>query len=260
MTFRFRALPAMLAIVLAAGALSACAPLILGGAAVGGLIAFDRRTSGAQLEDEGIELRGASRLRDLLGQRGHINIASYNRQVLLTGEVPSETDRQQAEQVMARVENVRTIVNELAVAPATTLAQRSNDVLITGKVKASLLDASDLYAGAIKVVTERSITYLMGRVTAREADRATQITRNVSGVQKVVRIFETVSEQELQQMVPASQRPVPGAAPAPAPVAAPARAPVHPASLSAPPLPPPAPPPGAISTPVAPSGNVVPRQ
>ncbi|HSV47353.1 MAG TPA: BON domain-containing protein [Ramlibacter sp.] len=265
MTFPFRRpLLALLTTALAAGALGGCAPLLLGGAAVGTMMVYDRRTSGAQVEDEGIELRAASRLRDAFGQRAHINASSYNRQVLLTGEVASEADKAQAEQVVARVENVRLIVNELAVMASTTLAQRSGDALVTGKVKASLLDARDLYAGAIKVVTERGITYMMGRVTAREADRATQIARSVNGVQRVVRIFEIVSDQELQQMVPAAQRPVPLATPPqPAPVSTPAAvapgapqpatvapaavAPVEPAQ------------PGAVATPVSPPGNVVPR-
>ncbi|MFO1246316.1 MAG: BON domain-containing protein [Ramlibacter sp.] len=194
-----------------AGTLSACAPLIVGGAVVGGLVATDRRTSGAQLEDEGIELRAASRVREALGDRAHVNLTSYNRQVLLTGEVPSEQAKQQVEQIVSRVENVRAIVNELAVMGNSTLGQRSSDTLVTGKVRASLVDAKDLYANAFKVVTERGTTYLMGRVTQREADRATAIARTVGGVQKVVRIFELISEQELQQMLPQAPKPAQGA-------------------------------------------------
>lgn len=196
-----------------AGALSACAPLIIGGAAVGAMVTFDRRTSGAQLEDEGIELRSGSRLREALAERAHVNINSYNRQVLLTGEVPNENDKQLAEQVVSKVDNVKGIVNELVVMPNTTLSQRSSDTLVTGKVKASIVDAKELYVGAFKVVTERGTVYLMGRVTQREADRATQIARNVSGVQRVVRIFEIISEEDLRRMslTPAAQ---PAAAPA----------------------------------------------
>ena len=193
----------LVAIALAAtlaASLSACVPLVVGGAAVSAMVAVDRRTSGAQLEDEGIELRGASRLRDAFGDRAHINITSYNRQVLLTGEVPNEAARQQAEQVFSRVENVRTIVNELAAQGNTTLVQRSSDVLITGKVKASLVDAKDLYANSFKVVTERSVVYLMGLVTQREADRATAITRQINGVQRVVRIFEVLGDDELRRL------------------------------------------------------------
>lgn len=191
--------------------LSACAPLVVGGLATTAVMATDRRTSGTQLEDEGIELRAASRLREALGDRAHVNVTSYNRQVLVTGEVPNDAARQQVEQIVSRVENVRSVVNELAVLGNTTLAQRSNDVLVTGKVRASLVDAKDLYAGAFKVVTERGTTYLMGRVTQREADRATAITRTVGGVQKVVRIFEIITEDELRRLQP-QQAPQPARA------------------------------------------------
>lgn len=185
-----------------AATLSACAPVMIGGAVVGSLVAVDRRTSGAQLEDEGIELRAGNRLSEVLGDRGHVNVASYNRQVLLTGEVPSEKDKRAAEQVVARVENVRAVVNELGVMGNSTLTQRSSDTLTTGRVKAALVDAQDLYASAFKVVTERGTTYLMGRVTQREADRATEIVRGVSGVQRVVRVFEIISEEELRALLP----------------------------------------------------------
>lgn len=191
-----------LAVVVAAGALAGCAPLLIGGAAVGTLVAIDRRTSGAQLEDEGIELRGAARIRDSVGTRSHINITSYNRQVLLTGEVPSEADKQQAQQIVSQVENVKSVVNELAVMGNSSIAQRSADTLTTGKVRASFVDDKQLSAPAFRVVTERGTVYLMGRVTQREADRATQIARTVGGVQRVVRIFEIISEQELQQIQP----------------------------------------------------------
>ena len=171
-----------------------CAPLIVGGAVLGGtLVATDRRTSGAQLEDEGIELRSLNRLREAFVDRVHINATSYNRQVLLTGEVPTEADKQRAQEIVSRVENVRSIVNELAVLGNSTLTSRSSDALITGRVKASFVDAKDLYANAFKVVTERGTTYLLGRVTQREAQRATEIARSIPGVQRVVRVFELIS-------------------------------------------------------------------
>jgi osmotically-inducible protein OsmY len=213
MSRSFSPLAALALAAALAGSLSACVPLVVGGAAVSAMVAVDRRTSGAQLEDEGIELRGASRLRDAFGAAAHFNITSYNRQVLLTGEVPDEAAKQRAEQIVSRVENVRTIVNELAIGGTSTIVQRSSDVLITGKVKASLVDAKDLYAGAFKVVTESSTVYLMGRVTQREADRATAIARQVSGVQRVVRIFELIGNDELRRIqtnaptAPASSRP-----------------------------------------------------
>ena len=190
------------------GSLTACFPLALGGAAVGGaLVAIDRRTSGAQLEDEGIELRAMSRLRDNVGSRARVSVTSYNRQVLLTGEVLNEQDKKLVEQVVARVENVNGVVNELAIIDSPSLVQRSSDVLITGQIKALLIDARDLYANAFKVVTERGTVYLMGRVTQREADRATEIARGARGVQKVVRILEILSEEELQRLLPAPAKP-----------------------------------------------------
>ena len=194
------------AAALLSGALTACVPLLLGGAVGGGaLIATDRRTSGTQLEDEGIELRALSRLRNALGERSHVNLTSYNRQVLLTGEVANAQDKQQIEQTVAGVENVSTIVNELAIMGNSTLTQRSSDALVTGRVKATLVDARDLSANAFKVVTERGTTYLMGRVTQREADRGTEVVRATPGVQKVVRMFEIITEQELARLLPATK-------------------------------------------------------
>lgn len=195
-----------LCLVLAAAALtaglSACAPLIIGGAVVGGVMVVDRRTAGTQVEDEGIELRAANRIRETLGDRVHVNVTSYNRQVLLTGEAATAQDRQTVEQVVSGVDNVRSVVNDLAVMPNTGLSQRSNDTFITGKVRASLVDAKDISATAFKVVSERNVVYLMGRVSQREANRATDIARGVSGVSKVVRVFEIVSEEELRRIAP----------------------------------------------------------
>jgi len=182
--------------------LTACFPLLLGGAVGGALVATDRRTSGSVVEDEGIELRASSRIRENLGERTHINVTSYNRQVLLTGEVPSVQDRQLVEQIVSRVDNVRNIVNELGVMGNATLTQRSSDSLVTGRVKAALVDAKDLFANAFKIVTERGTTYVMGRVTEREAKRATEVISSTSGVQRVVRILETISEDEVARLQP----------------------------------------------------------
>ncbi len=182
--------------------LSACAPLMIGSAVGGAMVATDRRTSGAQLEDQGIELRATNRLRDQMGERGNVSVTSYNRQVLLTGEVPTDADKAAVEKTVSGVDNVRGIVNELAVLGASSLTQRSSDTLITGRVKAAMVDARDLSANAVKVVTTRGTVYLMGRVTQREADRATEITRNTQGVQRVVRVLEIISEEELARMLP----------------------------------------------------------
>lgn len=186
--------------------LTACFPLAVGAAAGTALVATDRRTSGAQLEDEGIELRAMSRLRNEIGDRVHVNLTSFNRQALLTGEAPTAEDKQRVEQIVSRVENVNSIVNEIAVMGNSTLTQRSSDTLVTGRVKANLIDARDLQLNAFKVVTERGTTYLMGRVTQREADRATNVVRATPGVQKVVRILEVISEEELARLKPAQAR------------------------------------------------------
>lgn len=201
----------------AAASLQACAPLIVGGAAVGGsLMVTDRRTSGAQVEDKSIEIKGANRIKDALGDRGHVNINSYNRLVLLTGEVPTEADRTAAEQALSRVENVKSVVNELAVGFNSSLTSRSNDVLLQGKVKATLVDTKDLISNAFDIVVDRGNVYLMGRVTEREATRATDLTRSISGVAKVVRVFEIITEAELADQ-PAPTRPAPTVTPGAAP-------------------------------------------
>jgi osmotically-inducible protein OsmY len=200
------------AAVLLSSLLSACVgPLLVGGAMVGGtLVAVDRRTSGAQLDDVAIEVRAANQIRSNLGTRVRVSVTSYNRQVLLTGEVPNLQDKQRVEEVVKSVENVASVVNELAVLNSPSLMDRSADTLLTGRIKAMLLDARDLQSNAFKVVTERNTVYLMGRVTQREADRATEVVRATPGVQKVVRLLEIITEQELQRLgtVPAgSARP-----------------------------------------------------
>ncbi len=196
-----RAVPMVLAAATLVSSLAACVPLVVGGGfASGVLVAMDRRTSGAQLEDQGIELRGANRLKEVLGDGARVSVTSYNRQVLLTGEVARSEDIQRAEQTIAKVENVNSVVNDLAVGIPAALTQRSTDALITSKVKASLIDAKDLQANVFKVVTERNVVYLMGRVTQREATRATEIARGVKDVAKVVRVFEMLTEDELARL------------------------------------------------------------
>jgi osmotically-inducible protein OsmY len=204
--------PLFLATILSATTLlSACAPLLVGGAVVGGaMVVTDRRTSGAQLEDQSIEFKASNRLRETLGDRGRVSVTSYNRMLLLTGEVSSDADKAAAEQAVARVENVRATVNELTVlgsgAFASSLSNRSNDLIVSGKVKATFVDAKDLQANAFKVVTDRGVVYLMGRVTDREADRASELTRSINGVQKVVRVFEIITEAELASTRPAAEK------------------------------------------------------
>jgi osmotically-inducible protein OsmY len=194
---------AVIGALIASSTLSGCAALLVGGAVVGGtMMATDRRSSGAMIDDQSIELKANTKVQEILGDRGHVNVTSYNRMVLLSGEVPAEADKAAIEQSIAKVDNVRSVVNELAATMASSLSNRSNDALITSKVKATLVDAGDLSSSAFKVVTERSTVYLMGRVTEREADRATDLTRSISGVQKVVRVMEVISEAELAELEP----------------------------------------------------------
>jgi len=168
-----------------------CAPLIAGGAAATGiLVAQDRRTVGTLTEDEGIELKAAGRIGDRFKDGVHVNVTSYSRMVLLTGEVPDAAARTEAERITWAVENVRGVHNELAVAGMSSYTIRSNDAVITTKVKARFLDSQKFNPLHVKVVTENSIVYLMGTVKKQEGNDATEIARTTSGVQKVVRVFE----------------------------------------------------------------------
>jgi osmotically-inducible protein OsmY len=189
-------------LVMCLGLASCAAPLMFGGVIGGAMVASDRRSTGIQVEDEGIEQRSATAIRENFGSKEHINITSYNRQVLITGEVSNDTVRRQVESLIGRVENVRSVVNELAIGPASSTGDRASDALLVAKVKASMVDTEDVFANVYKVVGERGTVYLMGRVTQREAKRATDVVRGVSGVKRVVRVFEYITEDELRAMQP----------------------------------------------------------
>jgi osmotically-inducible protein OsmY len=165
--------PVILAAALSS--LSACAPLLVGGAVMTGVVATDRRTAGTQLEDEAIELKVSSAVRRDLGERVHLNVTSFNRKVLLSGEARSEADKDRAEKLAQSQENVQSVVNDLAIAVPSSVTQRSKDIVITSQAKAAFIDAKDLQVNSIKVVTERGVVYLMGRVTSREAKRAKEM-------------------------------------------------------------------------------------
>jgi osmotically-inducible protein OsmY len=202
MTVHFRKLVLLGVFVSSAAGLSGCLPLVVGGAVMGGMVATDRRTSGTYVEDEGIEIKATVRIRERLGDRVHVNVTSYNRQVLLTGEAPSAQDKQLVEQIVAQVENVRATVSEISILGNSTLTQRSSDAVVTGRVRAKLLDAQDLLSNSFKVVTERGTVYLMGRVTEREANRATEIITATQGVQRLVRVLEVLTDEELARTQP----------------------------------------------------------
>ena len=190
-----------LAVTLAAVSLLGGCAVLAGGALVGSAMsATDRRSTGTQVEDQSIELKASSRVSGAVGGRSHVNVTSYNRTVLITGEVASEADRLAVEKAISGIEQVRATVNELAVMGNSTLTVRSNDTYLTSRVKAAFIDAKDLQVNTLKVVTERSTVYLMGRVTEREATRAADVARGQSGVGKVVKVFELISEADLAQI------------------------------------------------------------
>lgn len=202
--FPLRLAAATLAAAAALTALPGCAPLLIGGAMVGGtMMVLDRRSTGAQVDDQAIELKAAARIREL-ALPAHINVTSYNRVALITGEVTREADKAAVEQVVSRIDGVRSVVNELAAMDTSTVGSRTADGVISSKVKASFIDAKDLQAQAAKVVTERGVVYLLGRVTEREASRFADVARTVEGVRKVVRVFEVITEAELAAMQPKS--------------------------------------------------------
>ena len=172
---------------------NACAPLIVGGAAATGyIVSEDRRTVGTITEDQTIETKTSSRIGDGLKGSIHVNITSFNGIVLLTGEVPDAASREQAGRIAQSVEKVRSIYNELAVAPVTALSARTNDTVTTSKVKARFVDGQKFNPLHVKVVTENGVVYLMGLVRKQEAADATEIARTTSGVTKVVRLFEYI--------------------------------------------------------------------
>jgi osmotically-inducible protein OsmY len=182
--------------------LSGCVEMMVGGAVMGAVATADRRTLGAQTEDKTITVKAELRVPKIAGPDAHVNIASFNRRVLLTGEVRDEAAKATVEREVRSIEGVQTIDNELEVAGPSSYTSRSSDALITTKVKASLVDMKTISATSFKVVTERGTVYLMGRVTEREGQVAADVARGVSGVQKVVKIFEYLTEEELRALQP----------------------------------------------------------
>lgn len=180
----------LIAAVALASQITACVPVVVGGAAAGGAIAADRRTSGVYIEDENIELKAVKNIADTLGEAAHVNITSYKGNVLLTGEVPSNEAKSKAENITKATASVRNITNELTIGPKTPISSRANDAYLTSKIKAQFVSENRFQANYVKVVTENSVVYLLGYVTQSEADAAVEIARNTSGVTKVVKVFE----------------------------------------------------------------------
>lgn len=195
-----RPLATLLLCGVVATSLQGCIEMAIGTAVVSTLAASDRRTFGAQTEDKAIVLKGEGRIAKVVGDSGHVNVSSFNRKVLLTGEVKDEAMRAAVEREAQAIEGAESVVNEVEVTFISSITSRSNDSLITGKVKASLVDTRDLYANSIKVVTERGNVYLMGRVTQREGQLAANAASGVSGVRKVVKVFEYISDDDLKHL------------------------------------------------------------
>jgi osmotically-inducible protein OsmY len=183
---------ALAALLVAVPVLQGCFPVIAGGVAAGVLAIDDRRTLPAQAEDKTIFAKAESRISERFGDKVHVNVTSFNRRVLLSGEVPDDKIRAEIERVVGGVENVANVVNELQVAGASSLTARTNDAIITSKVKGNFVDDPNIQANAFKVVTEASVVYLMGLVTRAEGDRAATVASRTSGVKQVVKVLEYV--------------------------------------------------------------------
>ena len=182
--------------------LQGCVAVVAGGMVAGAVATTDRRTLGAQTEDKAIAVKAETRMPQIVGDAGHVNVNSYNRKVLLTGEVRDEEMKRAVEAEVRGITNVDNVINELVVAGPSSYTSRSNDALITSKVKISLADKKTVSANSFKVVTERGNVYLMGLVTQREGNIAAQVAQGVAGVMRVTKIFEYISEEDLRSLQP----------------------------------------------------------
>jgi len=193
-------------------ALALCAPMLAGcfgaaavGVGTGALMMADRRNPETFVSDEGMEIRAANRITEKYGDKVHVNVTSFNRMVLLTGEVPNEAAKGDVEKIASSVPDVKSISNELAIAGPSSFGGRSNDSYITSKVKARFVDANKFAANHVKVVTEAGVVFLIGMVTQAEANAAVEIARTTGGVQKVVRVFEIITPEQAKALDSTSQ-------------------------------------------------------
>ena len=180
--------------------LQGCVPVIAAGATAGALSAFDRRSLGTQTEDETIEWKSSARVSEKFGDKVHINFTSFNRKVLLTGEVPTAEDKAEAEIIVSGVTNVQGVYNELTVGPVSSFSDRSNDSYITSKVKGRMVDSGKFNPVHVKVVTEAGTSFLLGIVTQAEADAAINVARTTSGVKRVVNLMEIISPAKAREI------------------------------------------------------------
>lgn len=196
--------------------LQGCFPVVAAGVTTSALATFDRRSYGVQTDDEGIEWKVSTLVNEKLGDKAHVNYTSYNRRVLLSGEVPSEDARAEAERLTLATNNVAGVFNELTVGPASSFGDRSNDSFITSKVKSRFVDAGKFNPMHVKVVTEAGTVFLLGLVTQAEANSAVQVARTTSGVKKVVNLIEVITPAKARELDVAQKGS--GNAPPPAPV------------------------------------------
>lgn len=185
------------------GCVAVPALMVGGGVGMGTMLATDRRTPGAVIEDRGIETKAVFRIREALGDAVHVNVSSYNRLALITGEVPDEKRKAQIEKIVLDVENVQKTVNEVAIMENASTTARLQDGILTSRIRAALIDEKNLIANAFKVTTERGVVYIQGRATAREIALMTEIVSGLSGVTRVVRMVDVLSEEDLSGMLPA---------------------------------------------------------
>ena len=212
---------AALSVAMATLALSGCAPLVIGAVAAGtAIVATDRRSTGTQLDDKTIQVRVANELKDALrGNDIHINVNSFERRVLLTGEVNNEAIKAQAGDIAARSKEVRMVNNELIVAAPSTFSERTEDNTLGARVRGAFVNTKEIAFNSIDIVTERRTIYLMGAVTQKEADVAAHVASRVPGVKQVVKLFDVASAEEINRgraaaaPAPAVQSPTPTAAP-----------------------------------------------
>ncbi|MFA7293054.1 MAG: BON domain-containing protein [Rhodocyclaceae bacterium] len=195
-----RTLIAALLAALLAPALTGCVAAVATGVTSGALAVFDRRSFGAQTEDEGIEWKILGNVMNKYGDKVHLNQTSYNRKVLLTGEVPDEQTRGEIERMAAGMPNVTQVWNELQIGPTSSFQNRSNDAFITSKVKGRFVDGGKFRANLVKVVTEAGTVHLLGMVTRAEADAAIEIARTTAGVKKVVNVMEIISPEQARNL------------------------------------------------------------
>jgi len=186
-----------------AATLQGCLPVMVGGTVMGAMTATDRRSLGSQADDTAIVLKAEGRAMKITGDQGRVTVNSFNRHVLITGEVKDEKMKADVEQQIKTIDGVKQIENDLEIAPVSSLSVRSNDLVISSKVKAAIVDTKDLYLSAFKVHTDRGVVYLMGRVTQREGKLAAEVARNAaSKIKKVVKLFEYITEDDLKELAP----------------------------------------------------------